>query len=159
MGFFETLGWKMHFLRGLRKCFPIGAPSSLASLPLSLHLKKISAEVPRSLRGRLLLICEKAPVDRLIVFGRRYFPEPERAARAAGAAATLPVLSVLSLCSLCAFSVLSLCSLCALSVLSLCYPSPCALSVLSLCSLCALCALSVFSVLSLLSLCSFCAVQ
>ena len=77
MSFFETLGWKMHFLRGLRKCFPIGAPSSLASLPLSLHLKKISAEVPRSLRGRLLLICEKAPVDRLIVFGRRCFPETE----------------------------------------------------------------------------------
>ena len=36
-------------------------------------------KVPRSLRGRLLLICEKAPVDRLIVFGRRCFPEPERA--------------------------------------------------------------------------------
>ena len=36
-------------------------------------------KVPMSLRGRLLLIFEEVPVDRLIVFGRRCFPEPERA--------------------------------------------------------------------------------
>ena len=62
--------------------FSVGQARTYPLDQLNFSTKKNSVgqefdKVPRSLRGRLLLICEKAPVDRLIVFGRRCFPETE----------------------------------------------------------------------------------